>query len=219
MVRLKELLILEDTSFLDEKLSSGTLELTFRKMMYILIGGLISYKLIDSHKFPDIIIGVIVVSIALALAFYPPKSQRLETIFLGAISYFLGGFFTPDPDIKKIDKKDNKKKKKVHIVVETHKGVSQIEKIEKIQDVEIANELDEGEEGKSRGKSKEKRGKSKKFDYAILGISGASSLMLFKFLLHLLAFPAYHLIDFTIDILLFSVSVAVFISEIIIIKS
>ena len=43
--------------FLDEKLSSGAFELTFRKMIYIMVGGLMSYKLIESYKAPDILLG------------------------------------------------------------------------------------------------------------------------------------------------------------------
>ena len=98
MVRVKEVLILEDTSFLDEKLSTGAIEITFRRLIYVLVGGLMSYKLIESYKVADILLGVLILALAFALAFYPARSIRLESIIIGAFSYSLSSLFAPDPE-------------------------------------------------------------------------------------------------------------------------
>ena len=98
MVRVKEVLILEDTSFLDEKLSTGAIEITFRRLIYVLVGGLMSYKLIESYKVADILLGALILALAFALAFYPARSIRLESIIIGAFSYSLSSLFAPDPE-------------------------------------------------------------------------------------------------------------------------
>jgi|GEM_PF-1237440 hypothetical protein len=210
MVRVKEVLVLEDTSFLDEKLSSGAFELTFRKMIYIMAGGLMSYKLIDSYKAPDILLGVIIIGVALALAFYPAKSLRLESIFVGGFSYLLGGFFTPDLDkVKNMQKQQKKPKPKTKI--ETVKNTAKITKIVKEPSKEITKNSVEEKEQLSNIKAVDKR-RNLWLDYILAATSGAFSLLLFRILKCVIVKPSL-IIEITTILLLFAVSTGVFVSE------
>ncbi|BDC18230.1 hypothetical protein [Acidianus sp. HS-5] len=225
MVRVKEVLILEDTSFLDEKLSSGAFELSFRKMIYVLVGGLLSYKLIDSYKIPDILLGVVIIGIALALAFYPAKSIRLESVFIGAFSYLLGGFFTPDPDKVKEAEKKKQKKVKPKAKIETVKNTARITKIadkptektvdnhvEKQNNVQAVMRADTVVNNPPVAKNTIiKHKNSLLLDYILTAVSGAFSLLLFRILIHTFASPS--LITVIANILMFSVSAGVFIAE------
>ncbi|BDC00272.1 hypothetical protein SACC_32880 [Saccharolobus caldissimus] len=198
MVRVKEVLILEDTSFLDEKLSTGAVEITFRRLMYILIGGLVSYKLIDSYKIPDILLGVLILTVAFALAFYPAKSVRLESIFIGAFSYLLGGFFTPDPDeVEDAEKKKQSKAQKKIQKLETSKGIARISVNKAKTELQKTTTKTQGQKQQNRG-----------LNYVMIGVSGVISLLLYKFMIEEFNHASPLLITI---IIAFAISAALFI--------
>ncbi|MEM4114643.1 hypothetical protein AAGT10_14755 (plasmid) [Sulfolobus tengchongensis] len=104
MARIRESLIIEELSFLDEKLGGNSL-LTLRNLMYFLFGGLIAYKLIEGGGV-KLVIGVIILLFVLALIVYPKRSLTLENILIGAISYYL------EPQGEAAKKKEAKKQEK-----------------------------------------------------------------------------------------------------------
>jgi len=87
MARMRESLIIEELSFLDEKLGGNPL-LTLRNMMYLMVGGLVSYKLIEGGGVKTAV-GVIIILFVLTLIAYPKRSLTLENIIIGVISYYL----------------------------------------------------------------------------------------------------------------------------------
>jgi len=89
MARLKDALILDEISFLDEKLGSNPI-LTMRNIFYFLGGGLIAYKLYSSDKVGLQLAGILIFIFVLALILSPKKSTTLESILVGMISYLLG---------------------------------------------------------------------------------------------------------------------------------
>jgi len=89
MARLRDALILDEISFLDERLGSNPI-LTMRNVFYFLGGGLIAYKLYSSGKVGLQIAGVLIFIFVLTLILYPKKSVTLESILNGLISYLLG---------------------------------------------------------------------------------------------------------------------------------
>jgi hypothetical protein len=95
VARIKEALILEEVGFADERLASGLFSFTFRSLMYLFAGGLLSFKLITSYTAGGIALGAAVLLFALAFAFYPVKSVRLEAILVQALFFYLSPGLRP----------------------------------------------------------------------------------------------------------------------------
>lgn len=108
MARLKDALILDEISFLDEKL--GNPFLTLRNIFYLLGGGLIAYKLVETGKVGLQLAGILIFIFFLALIVYPKKSITLESMFICMISYFLG-FDNENVILEKNKKRAQKKNK------------------------------------------------------------------------------------------------------------
>jgi hypothetical protein len=108
MARLRDALILDEISFLDERLGSNPI-LTIRNIFYFLGGGLIAYKLYSSDKVGLQVAGILIFVFILALILYPKKSTTLESILNGMISYFLG--FDNENVIREEKNKRGQKKK------------------------------------------------------------------------------------------------------------
>ena len=108
MARLRDALILDEISFLDERLGSNPI-LTMRNIFYFLGGGLITYKLYSSGKVGLQIAGILIFIFVLALILYPKKSTTLESTLNGMISYLLG--FDNENVIREEKKRVQKKKK------------------------------------------------------------------------------------------------------------
>jgi len=89
MARLREALILDEISFLDERLGSNPI-LTLRNIFYFLGGGLIAYKLYSTDKIGLQLVGILIFVFVLALILYPKKSTTLESILVGLISHLMG---------------------------------------------------------------------------------------------------------------------------------
>jgi hypothetical protein len=109
MARLRDALILDEISFLDEKLGSNPI-LTMRNIFYFLGGGLIAYKLVETGKVGLQLAGILIFIFFLALIVYPKKSITLESMFIGMISYFLG-FDNENVILEKNKKRAQKKNK------------------------------------------------------------------------------------------------------------
>jgi hypothetical protein len=107
MARLRDALILDEISFLDERLGSNPI-LTIRNIFYFLGGGLIAYKLYSSDKVGLQVAGILIFVFILALILYPKKSTTLESTLNGMISYFLG--FDNENVIREEKKRGQKKK-------------------------------------------------------------------------------------------------------------
>ena len=115
MARLREALILDEISFLDERLGSNPL-LTIRNIFYFLGGGLIAYKLFESGRAGLQLIGILIFAFTVALILYPRKSTTLESVIIGMLSYFLGFDVTTE---KKGPAKKEKAKKAEKVKGET----------------------------------------------------------------------------------------------------
>jgi uncharacterized membrane protein HdeD (DUF308 family) len=89
MARLRDALILDEISFLDEKLGSNPI-LTMRNIFYLLGGGLIAYKFYGTDKIGFQLVGILIFVFVLALVLYPKKSVTLENTIIGMFSYLLG---------------------------------------------------------------------------------------------------------------------------------
>ena len=107
MARLRDALILDEISFLDEKLGSNPI-LTMRNVFYLLGGGLVAYKLFETGKVGLQFTGILIFIFFLALIVYPKKSITLESMFIGMISYFLG--FDNENVVRKATNEENLKK-------------------------------------------------------------------------------------------------------------
>jgi len=109
MARLRDALILDEISFLDEKLGSNPI-LTMRNIFYFLGGGLIAYKLFETGKVGLQLAGILIFIFFLALIVYPKKSITLESMFIGMASYFIG-FDNENVILEKNKKRAQKKNK------------------------------------------------------------------------------------------------------------
>ena len=107
MARLRDALILDEISFLDERLGSNPI-LTMRNIFYFLGGGLIAYKLYSSGKVGLQIAGILIFIFVLALILYPKKSTTLESTLNGMISHLSG--FDNENVIREEKKRVQKKK-------------------------------------------------------------------------------------------------------------
>jgi len=113
MARLRDALILDEISFLDEKLGSNPI-LTMRNIFYFLGGGLIAYKLFETGKVGLQLAGILIFIFFLALIVYPKKSITLESMFIGMASYFIG-FDNENVILEKNKKRAQKKKNKENL--------------------------------------------------------------------------------------------------------
>jgi hypothetical protein len=113
MARLRDALILDEISFLDEKLGSNPI-LTMRNIFYFLGGGLIAYKLVETGKVGLQLAGILIFIFFLALIVYPKKSATLESILVGMISYLLG-FDNENVIREEKNKRAQKKKNKENL--------------------------------------------------------------------------------------------------------
>ena len=111
MARLRDALILDEISFLDERLGSNPI-LTMRNIFYFLGGGLLTYKLYSSDKVGLQLAGILIFISVLALILYPKKSTTLESILVGMLSYLLGfdneNVIREEKPTKRAQKKKNK---------------------------------------------------------------------------------------------------------------
>ena len=115
MARLRDALILDEISFLDEKLGSNPI-LTMRNIFYLLGGGLMAYKLYNTDKVGLQLAGILIFIFVLALILYPKKSVTLESILVGMVSYFMGfdneNVIREEKPTKRAQKKKNKEKER-----------------------------------------------------------------------------------------------------------
>ena len=111
MARLRDALILDEISFLDEKLGSNPI-LTMRNIFYLLGGGLIAYKFYGTDKIGFQLVGILIFVFVLALVLYPKKSVTLENTIIGMFSYLLGfdneNVIREEKPTKRAQKKKNK---------------------------------------------------------------------------------------------------------------
>jgi hypothetical protein len=120
MARLRDALILDEISFLDERLGSNPI-LTIRNIFYFLGGGLIAYKLYSSDKVGLQVAGILIFVFILALILYPKKSTTLESTLNGMISYFLG-FDNENVIREEKNKRGQKKKNEKNLRKDSAKG-------------------------------------------------------------------------------------------------
>jgi hypothetical protein len=125
MARLRDALILDEISFLDERLGSNPI-LTIRNIFYFLGGGLIAYKLYSSDKVGLQVAGILIFVFILALILYPKKSTTLESTLNGMISYLLG--FDNENVIREEKKRVQKKKDEENLRKDSVKEEKEVEK-------------------------------------------------------------------------------------------
>ena len=90
MARLRESLIIDEISFLEEPLGGNSL-LTMKNVFYGLIGILVGYKLIYSGKPAAELLGILLLAFIGFLVAYPKKSLAAESLLIGMISYYILG--------------------------------------------------------------------------------------------------------------------------------
>ena len=90
MARLRESLIIDEISFLEEQLGGNSL-LTMKNVFYGLIGILVGYKLIYSGKPAAELLGILLLAFIGFLVAYPKKSLAAESLLIGMISYYILG--------------------------------------------------------------------------------------------------------------------------------
>lgn len=125
MARLRDALILDEISFLDERLGSNPI-LTIRNIFYFFGGGLIAYKLYSSGKVGFQLLGILIFVFVLALILYPKKSVTLESILNGMVSYLLG--FDNENVIREEKKKAQKKKVEKNLKKSSAKEEKKVDK-------------------------------------------------------------------------------------------
>jgi hypothetical protein len=125
MARLRDALILDEISFLDERLGSNPI-LTMRNIFYFLGGGLIAYKFYSSDKVGLQIAGILIFIFVLTLILYPKKSTTLESTLNGMISYLLG--FDNENVIREEKKRAQKKKDEENLRKDSVEEEKEVEK-------------------------------------------------------------------------------------------
>jgi len=90
MVKLREPLIVDSVSPLDEKINVGAFTLTFRGLLYLLGTLILAYTFYAKHTPAGYVAALATFTVGLTLVFYPPKSQSIETIIILAAAYLAG---------------------------------------------------------------------------------------------------------------------------------
>jgi hypothetical protein len=90
MVKLREPLIVDSVSPLDEKINVGAFTLTFRGLLYLLGTLILAYTFYAKHTPAGYTAALATFTVGLTLVFYPPKSQSIETIIILAAAYLAG---------------------------------------------------------------------------------------------------------------------------------
>lgn len=90
MVKLREPLIVDSVSPLDEKINVGAFTLTFRGLLYLLGTLILAYTFYAKHTPAGYVAALATFTVGLILVFYPPKSQSIETIIILAAAYLAG---------------------------------------------------------------------------------------------------------------------------------
>jgi|ECHhosMinimDraft_1075155.scaffolds.fasta_scaffold00695_3 hypothetical protein len=98
MRRLLEVIVLEETSILDEKIGLGAWgSITMRALGYLLIAGVFAYILFRTGYTPNRVLAAAIMVSAAAVALYPAKSVRPEAVLASMIHYYLSGRRRPQP--------------------------------------------------------------------------------------------------------------------------
>lgn len=110
MARLRESLIIDEISFLEEPLGGNSL-LTMKNVFYGLIGILVGYKLIYSGKPAAELLGILLLAFIGFLVAYPKKSLAAESLLIGMISYYILGTGQTTKQRENLKKKAKKAEK------------------------------------------------------------------------------------------------------------
>ncbi|BFI75385.1 hypothetical protein [Sulfurisphaera ohwakuensis] len=111
MARLRESLIIDEISFIEEPLGGNNL-LTMKNMFYGLAAMLIGYKLIYSGKPVAELLGILLIVFIGFLVAYPKKSLTPESLLIGMLAYYLGfGSQTKSKEELRRKKIEEKKRK------------------------------------------------------------------------------------------------------------
>jgi len=90
MTKLREPLIVDSVSPLDEKVNVGAFTITFRGLLYLLSTLILAYTFYTKHTPAGYAAALATFAVGLTLIFYPPRSQSLETIIILAAAYLAG---------------------------------------------------------------------------------------------------------------------------------